>query len=139
LAYKQFEAKGEKAHFNSSRKMTKGAHEPQQRSITLTVLIGSYVLVMLVGIVMAIGGKASHLDLSLTTTGFKISTSNVGLALVALGGFLAGLVALRLPKGVQVFAPGNEPSRIKEFARKAGPWLFAVGLVALALILLSLA
>jgi hypothetical protein len=119
--------------------MTKGAHGPQQRSITLTVLIGSYIVVMLVGVAIAVGGAASPLDLSLTVTGFKISTSNVGLALVVLGGFLAGLVALRLPKGVQVFAPGNEPSRLKEFARKVGPWLFAIGLVALALILLSLA
>jgi|HubBroStandDraft_6_1064221.scaffolds.fasta_scaffold29233_3 hypothetical protein len=116
--------------------MRRGAHGPQQRSITLTVLIGSYILVMLVGVFMAVGGIASHLDLSLTITGFKISTSNVGLALVALGGFLAGLVALRLPKGVQVFGPGSEPSRLEEFARKAGRWLFAIGLVALALILL---
>jgi hypothetical protein len=91
---------------------------------------------MLVGVFMAVGGIASHLDLSLTITGFKISTSNVGLALVPLGGFLAGLVALRLPKGVQVFGPGSEPSRLEEFARKAGRWLFAIGLVALALILL---
>lgn len=91
---------------------------------------------MLVGVCIAVGGIASHLDLSLSITGFKISTSNVGLALVALGGFLAGTVALKLPKGVRVFAPGSKPSRKEEFARKAGLPLFAIGLVALALILL---
>jgi hypothetical protein len=114
--------------------MKKTVKAPQRRSITLTILIGSYILVVLVGEWAAIGGVASHLDFS--TSGFKISTSNAGLALVVLGGFLAGLVALKLPKGVRVFAPGGRPTWQEEFARKAGLPLFAVGLVALALILL---
>jgi hypothetical protein len=116
--------------------MKKVSDTSQTRSITLTVLIGSYIVVMLAGLCMAVAGITAPINLSLNEKGFKLSTTNTGLALVVCGGFLAGFVALRVPKGVRVFSPGNKPPKIEEFARKAGLPLFALGLLALALIFL---
>lgn len=76
---------------------------PNAPSFTYTAIILTGLGLAVFGAIMAVLGLggATAFDGSLGDT--RISTSNVGLAILVVGSLLAGVVALKLPKNVRVF------------------------------------
>lgn len=106
-----------------------------QKSITFTVLIWFGMLLAAVGAAVAILGVGGAVAFSAKVGSIELKTTSIGLAICALGCLLAGGVATRLPKGVEVL--GARASFMNWMSRHAW-WVLALALVAVVLLLFSL-
>jgi hypothetical protein len=122
-----------------------GASEPQRQtsdqqkviSITFTALIGAGILLALFGAIVAVFGIGNTTVLDIKWGTVEVQTSSVGLAILVVGAALAGIVALRLPAGVQVFFAGKSRFLTNMIGNR-GMYFFLVGGVGCILLVLSL-
>ncbi len=90
-------------------------------SVTYTALIWLGMILAVVGAVVAVLGIGGAVTFSAKYSGGEFSTTNLGCAIMMTGAVLAAVVALKLPKGVVVFAV-QEQTWGDRFAANAG-WL----------------
>jgi hypothetical protein len=98
-----------------------------RKSITFTVLIWVGILLAVAGAVVAILGLGGAIEFSAKVGSIELKSTSVGLAICAMGCLLAGYVATRLPKGVQVLGPRHS-SFLRRVSERGG-WLIALGVV----------
>lgn len=106
-------------------------------SITHTVLIWTGIVLILVGIVMTLFGIGSEAAATKVTVldMAELSTSHIGLVFVVVGAFLSGVVALRLPEDIRVFAEAEQSLTEKLAENALIPSVIIGGLAVLLLIL----
>ena len=106
-----------------------------QPSVTFTALIWLGMLLMLAGAAVAVLGVGAAVEFKAKIGGNEITTTSLGLAIMATGAVVAAYVATKLPKGVTVFAV-HEPTWQDRVADKSG-WLVAIAAIILVLLALS--
>ncbi len=105
-------------------------------SITFTALIWLGMLLAVAGAVVAVLGIGGAVTFSAKYGGNEFSTTNLGCAMMMIGAVLAAVVALKLPKGISVFAV-QQQSWGDRFAANAG-WLAVLAGGTVLLFVLSL-
>lgn len=115
---------------------TRPVAETNRPSVTYTVLIWFGMLLALIGVAIAVLGLGDVVEFSAKVGNAQLKSTSLGLIVVAIGIFLAGFIATRMPKGVTVFAT-TAPTWNERIAARAG-LLFLLGIVALALLGFSL-
>jgi len=105
-------------------------------SVTFTALIWFGMVLAAVGVVVALLGVGDAVDFNVKLGDAEVTTSSLGLAILAVGALLAGFVATRLPKNVAVFAI-TQPTFLERVAQRAG-WFLVLAIVAIALLVASL-
>lgn len=105
-------------------------------SATFTALIWFGMFLAAAGMVIAILGVGGAIEFSAKADGAEIKTTSLGLAILAIGCLLSGVVATRLPKGVSVFAV-SRPTPIEWIVLHAA-WFIALAVVASALVAVSI-
>jgi uncharacterized membrane protein len=73
-------------------------------SVTYTALIWLGILLVLIGLVVTLLGVGGAVTFDAKINDIEFHTTNLGLAILMVGAVLAALVAIKLPKGVEVFA-----------------------------------
>jgi hypothetical protein len=106
-------------------------------SVTFTAFIWFGMLLAVAGAVVAILGIGCAVVFSGKVAGAEVKTTSLGLAILAIGALLAGVVATRLPKGVVVFEVSRE-TVTEKIARRA-IWLFLLAIAAALLFIISMA
>lgn len=108
-----------------------------QKSVTFTAIILVGLALAVLGAITAILGLGEAITLELTLGDYTVKTTSVGLAILVVGALLAGVVALRLPRNVQVFGNGSQPSWGERLAARPVVFL-ATAAVAVVLLVVSL-
>ncbi len=104
--------------------------------MTFTALIWLGMLLTLGGAVCALLGVGTAVDFKAKIAGNEVTTTNLGLAVMAVGAILTATIATRLPKGVTVFAV-QQPTWRDRLSNNAG-WLVAFAILAVLLFAASL-
>jgi hypothetical protein len=113
------------------------ASQNKNISITFTALIWLGMFLAAAGAVVAILGIGGAIEFSGKVGGAEVKTTSMGLAILAIGGLLAGGVATRLPKGTEVLEGGDRQPFLDWIAEHAG-WLIGLAVVAAALFFISM-
>ncbi|HEX3999417.1 MAG TPA: hypothetical protein VHX65_12775 [Pirellulales bacterium] len=106
-------------------------------SIAYTAIIFTGLALAVFGAIAAVLGLGGVSAFDGTIGSAKIKTSNVGLAILVVGTLLAGVVALKLPKDVRVFAR-VKPSfteRLAEIVAVPSLLIAALGTIAFVILL----
>jgi uncharacterized membrane protein YidH (DUF202 family) len=110
--------------------------ETKHLSVTFTALIWTGLIVVLAGVAMtAFGSLDTGATIEVSWGKARLKTVHVGLALVIVGALLAGIVSLRLPKNVRVFA-GHMGRTERLASRIGGPSLVGAIIATVVLILM---
>ncbi len=72
-------------------------------SILLSILIGTCILLIFIGLIMFLFGSEAHSLFELEVSGAKLTTKNTGLPLIFIGSMLAYLLIKNIPKNTSVF------------------------------------
>jgi hypothetical protein len=105
-------------------------------SVTLTALIWLGMLLTLAGAIFALLGVGAAVDFKAKIGESEVTTTNLGLAVMATGAILAAAVATNLPKGVTTFAVHKQTWQDR-FSDHAG-WLVAFAILIVLLFAFSL-
>lgn len=119
-----------------TKSSTRPVAETNRPSVTYTVLIWFGMLLALIGVAIAVLGLGGVVEFSAKVGNAQLKSTSLGLIVVAIGTFLSGFIATRMPKGVTVFAT-TAPTWNERVGGHAG-LLFLLGIVALALLGFSL-
>lgn len=80
----------------------------KEKSVTFTALIWLCMLLMIFGAVVAVLGLGGSTFLQFEVQDTTIKTTNVGLAIMAIAGFVITLFIAKHPKDVQLFGAGKD-------------------------------
>ncbi len=105
-------------------------------SVTFTALIWLGMLLTLGGAIVALLGIGTAVEFKAKIGDGEVTTTNLGLAIMAIGAILAALVATKLPKGITVFAV-SKPTWGDRFSENSG-WLVAFAVLTIILLGFSL-
>jgi hypothetical protein len=105
-------------------------------SVTFTALLWLGMIIAVAGLIVTLLGAGHAIEFSAKIGETEIKTTSAGLALLALGLFVDGFVATRLPTGVSVFEV-RKPTLLETIAAKA-LWIFVAAVVVVILCVLSL-
>ena len=110
--------------------------EPQEKSVTFTVIVLFGILVAAVGLVMTILGLGGSTAFELSIGEWVAKTTSTGLAVMVIGCTLSAGVALKKPKDVRLFGPDEAPRTDR--IRTLGPPLALTALLCLVLLVISI-
>lgn len=110
--------------------------KPNKPNVTFTALIWLGMFLALAGAAVAIFGIGAPTNFDAKLGGGEVSTTNLGLAILAIGAAMAAFVATRLPKGVMPFAVHKVTWQDRFSANSA--WLVAFAILAFLLFCLSI-
>jgi hypothetical protein len=105
-------------------------------SVTFTALLWLGMLIALSGLLVTLLGTGHAVEFSAKIGDIEIGTTSAGLALLALGLFVDGFVATRLPASVSVFEV-RKPTILESIAAKA-MWILGAAVLAFLVCALSL-
>ncbi|WP_456430779.1 hypothetical protein [Thermosulfuriphilus sp.] len=103
-------------------------------SITYTVLIWVGIIFMIIGLGVSLSFPGKEILFEFKLKDFILKTNQIGPLIMISGAFLAGGVAIKLPKDVTVLSEDQGYSLAEKLARKLP--LLALGVVLLALLFL---
>ena len=105
-------------------------------SVTFTALVWFGMLLAAAGATVAILGIGNLIEFSGKVAGAEVKTTSLGLAILAIGALLAGVVAIRLPKGTTVYEVTRTPF-LDKVTRYAG-WLIVLAVAAASLFVVTM-
>jgi hypothetical protein len=106
-------------------------------SVTFTALIWLGIVLAMLGAVVAVLGLGGSTVFEVTVHGITVKTSQTGLAILAIGALLSGLIAVKIPKGVRVMAKEEKHGLTEKLLGALPPAAFAILLLAVALIIVQ--
>lgn len=111
--------------------------QPPRISVTFTILIWAGILLMVMGGLAAIVGLGGSTIFDVKYGDNTFKTTSVGLAVMAVGALVAGIVALRLPAGTTVLS-GTRAASNRTLTERLAAVPAVYFLVALAAILVAI-